>query len=56
LNLKDRKWDDAISQFKMALTTDSNDGPSKTYVNRCNEFKASPPPENWDGVYVMKEK
>jgi len=53
---KERKWDDAISQFKMALMTDSNDGPSKTYINRCNEFKASPPPDNWDGVYVMKEK
>src|SRR3989304_691180 len=53
---KERKWDDAISQFKMALMTDSNDGPSKTYINRCNEFKASPPPDNWDGVYMMKEK
>ena len=53
---KERKWDDAISQFKMALMTDSNDGPSKTYVNRCNEFQKSPPPDNWDGVYVMKEK
>ena len=53
---KERKWDDAISQFKMALMTDSNDGPSKTYINRCNEFKASPPLDNWDGVYVMKEK
>ena len=53
---KDRKWDDAISQFKIALMTDSNDGPSKTYINRCNEFQKSPPPDNWDGVYVMKEK
>ena len=53
---KERKWDDAISQFKIALMTDSNDGPSKTYINRCNEFKSSPPHDNWDGVYVMKEK
>lgn len=33
-----------------------NDGPSKTFVQRCNEFIKNPPPADWDGIYVMKTK
>ncbi|MDI6739821.1 MAG: CHASE2 domain-containing protein [Candidatus Edwardsbacteria bacterium] len=51
-----RKWDEAIKFFNLALAADPEDGPSKTYIERCEEFKASPPPENWDGVFVMKTK
>jgi adenylate cyclase len=51
-----RHWDEAIDLFRQALAADPDDGPSKTYVERCEEFKASPPPDNWDGVFVMKTK
>ncbi|MEK6589531.1 MAG: adenylate/guanylate cyclase domain-containing protein [Nitrospinota bacterium] len=53
---KQREWDNAILQFNKALQIDAHDGPSKTYLNRGNEFKISPPPADWDGVYVMKTK
>ncbi|MBI3813480.1 MAG: adenylate/guanylate cyclase domain-containing protein [Nitrospinae bacterium] len=53
---KQRRWRDAALQFDKALQIDAADGPSKTYIARCGEFSASPPPEDWDGVYVMKEK
>ncbi len=29
---------------------------AKIYIERCNDFIASPPDESWDGVWHMKEK
>jgi tetratricopeptide (TPR) repeat protein len=42
--------------FEAALGLDPNDGPTKIYIERCDQFIASPPPEDWDGVYIMKTK
>lgn len=42
--------------FERALALDATDGPSQLFVERCEEFLAEPPPENWDGVFVMKTK
>lgn len=53
---RSRKWDEATGFFQQALAADPDDGPSQTYLERCRDFKQSPPPENWDGVYVMKTK
>jgi tetratricopeptide (TPR) repeat protein len=51
-----RKWEEAITAFTRALEINPNDGPSKEYLKRSSEFKQNPPPEDWDGVYVMKTK
>ncbi len=32
------------------------DPPAKIYSARCDEFIATPPPDDWDGVWHMKEK
>jgi len=53
---RERKWDEAIAVFQQALEIDPEDGPSKTYIERCQDFKVLPPPEPWDGVFVMKTK
>jgi len=53
---KQRKWDDAIRSFEMALKLYPGDGPSELYISRAKAFKETPPPEDWDGVYVMTEK
>jgi len=50
------KWDQALEGFRALLEKYPQDGPSGTYVERCGEFKASPPPADWDGVYVLKSK
>jgi len=51
-----QKWDDAftlISELEKAY-------PDKKiyplYLNRINEFKITPPPADWDGVYVHASK
>ena len=55
-NYKLQKWDEAIGFFQKALDIMPDDGPSKLYKERCLEFKANPPGDDWDGVYTMKTK
>ncbi len=42
--------------FGEALKLDPEDGPSKVYFLRCQHYVANPPPEDWDGVFVMTSK
>lgn len=42
--------------FTKALEIDSSDGPSRVYAERCQFYVDNPPPEDWDGVFVMKTK
>ena len=51
-----REWHKAITFFEKALDKDPHDGPSLTYLERCKAYAQGPPPENWDGVYVLTEK
>lgn len=53
---KTRKFQEAMAKFKKALEIKPDDGPSKLYVERCEAFIKDPPPEDWDGVFVMKTK
>ncbi len=53
---KQRKWDEAIKAFEMALKVAPEDGPSGLYLERTKAFKETPPPDDWDGVYVMTTK
>ncbi|MGQ9630233.1 MAG: adenylate/guanylate cyclase domain-containing protein [bacterium] len=53
---KARSWDDALGAFRKVLSILPQDKPSRIYVERCQEFKRTPPPPDWDGVYVMQTK
>jgi adenylate cyclase len=53
---KNRQWDQAIASFQEALRIEPGDEPSKIYITRCEEYKQTPPPEDWNGVFVMKTK
>jgi adenylate cyclase len=53
---KARRWDEALCLFQHALDIAPHDVPSQLYVSRCAEFQATPPPPEWDGVYVMRTK
>ncbi len=55
-NYKNQEWDSAIRYFEKVLTKVPKDGPSKTYIDRCHVFLESPPGENWDGVYNLRNK
>ena len=51
-----KRWDDAMAAFRRALAADVHDGPSRTYIQRCEFFKNNPVPLDWDGVFEMKTK
>lgn len=50
------KFPEARECFAKALEIDSEDGPSKVYRERCERYIDNPPPDDWDGVYVMTTK
>ncbi len=50
-----RNWDDGIKIFDEAVAQYA-DPPSKVYLERCMQYKETPPPEDWDGVYIMTTK
>lgn len=50
------QFDRAKDFFARALKIDPEDGPSKVYYARCKHYIDNPPPEDWDGVFVMKTK
>ncbi len=56
-----QKWDDAISKFEAAnkvisASLQMNDEPSTMYIERCKEFKQTPPAADWDGSWEMHSK
>jgi len=51
-----RDWEKAIAAFSTVLQLLPEDGPAQVYIDRCEEFKQHPPPENWDGRYILKSK
>ena len=50
------KWQEAIEEFEKALSLNPEDGLSQIYVERCKYFIDNPPPDDWDGVWIMKSK
>lgn len=52
----ERQWKRSMKAFEEALKILPDDGPSKTYIGRCEEFMKKPPSKKWDGVYSMKSK
>ena len=51
-----KKWDSALSKFHSAIEIISGDGPSLTFIKRCELFKEKPPPDDWQGEFVMTTK
>jgi adenylate cyclase len=53
---KRRDWHAGKLAFEEVLQRWPEDGPSRIFVARCEEFLAEEPGAEWDGVYVMKHK
>jgi adenylate cyclase len=51
-----RSWEQAQHAFESLLAKWPEDGPSRTYWKRCQEYLFEEPPHAWDGVFVMTSK
>ena len=51
-----RDWSKAIKFFGATSKLIQNDGPSKTMLARCREYKANPPGKDWNGAFTMTTK
>ncbi len=57
-----KEWSKAIHEFEKCLKIRKNngdgkeDGPSTLFITRCKQFKKTPPPKDWSGVWIMKTK
>ncbi|MDW7680182.1 MAG: adenylate/guanylate cyclase domain-containing protein, partial [bacterium] len=53
---RQRKWSQALREFRRVLRYFPSDGPSSLYTQRCLEFIETPPADNWDGVFDFAVK
>ncbi len=53
---KHRDWRTARSAWAAILERWPDDGPSRVFLARCEEYIAEEPSVEWDGVYAMKHK
>jgi adenylate cyclase len=51
-----RRWEDAQKSFQTILDKWPDDGPSRAYWKRCQEYLFDEPPSGWDGVFIMTHK
>jgi len=49
-------WDGAESAFNECLNLAPDDGPSQVFLERIRTFRETPPPGDWDGVWVASVK
>lgn len=65
---RQKKWEEAIALFEQCIEIKQEDGPSKTFIKRCQDFQniekrkrrasdqGSLIPDDWDGVFMMSTK
>jgi adenylate cyclase len=51
-----RDWEQAQHAFQEILDCTPDDGPSRMYWKRCQEYLFDEPPVGWDGVFTMTHK
>jgi adenylate cyclase len=51
-----RQWREAQQVFECVLARWPDDGPSRTFWKRCQEYLFEEPEPNWDGIFLMSHK
>ena len=51
-----QQWDAAEAAFAQCLAIDPTDVPSRLFAERAAQFRSSPPPPSWDGVWSLTHK
>ena len=53
---RNRQWQEAQQTFQQVFEKWPDDGPSRLYYDRCQDYLAQEPPATWDGVFTMTHK
>jgi adenylate cyclase len=53
---RERQWEEAQKAFQILLDKWPDDGPSRTYWKRCQDYLFDEPPSGWDGGFTMTHK
>ena len=53
---RSRRWKAAKDLFEKVLSEDPADYPSEMYLERCMLYEMEPPPDEWNGVFIMQTK
>ncbi|MFW5827026.1 MAG: adenylate/guanylate cyclase domain-containing protein, partial [Alkalispirochaeta sp.] len=53
---EEREFGEAGGRFSRLNREFPDDGPSKTFFDRCTKFQKEPPPPTWDGVFNLTSK
>jgi adenylate cyclase len=53
---RNREWYEALKLFRRILKIFPQDGPTRLYIQRSLNFITTPPPPNWDGVFIFSTK
>lgn len=53
---RSRQWEEAITCFEHALEQVPEDYPSQIYIERSHMYRSTPPPNNWNGVFILRTK
>ena len=51
-----RRWDEATRLFREVLELNPKDKPSIIHIERSQYLQKNPPPEDWDGAWVLESK
>ncbi|MGM0599814.1 MAG: adenylate/guanylate cyclase domain-containing protein [Candidatus Rifleibacteriota bacterium] len=51
-----RDWNKAIELFEKVLKFVPQDSPTRIFIERSLAFKKNPPPEDWDGRFILTSK
>ncbi len=53
---RQEKFAEAAAVFQKVLVEHPGDSPAQVFLERCQDFQASPPPPGWDGVFRPDKK
>ncbi len=53
---RERRWDDAIKCFERGLKLFPEDYPTQMYIERSHMYRSAPPPDEWNGVFILLTK
>jgi adenylate cyclase len=53
---RQRKWEEAIAYMQQTYSLDPTCFVAQIYTQRASLYQLNPPPEDWNGVFVMTTK